>query len=190
MGRRMRSVMASGLAVVLASGCASTTKVPVHGRQVTVLQEGDAPKLEGELVTVDSQSLWVEEEDEIVGVPLPSVREVRVKRHGMDGGAAGMWSLLGGLTTGGLMAGACASADGGSCGAVGLVVAGLWVVVGLLSAGSMERSSRLDLWKPTPEELREFARLPQGWPESFRAPTLDSGAKGDTDTEGKTVAVE
>ena len=190
MSRRSRSVWASALAALLATGCASTTKVPIHGRHVTVLQDGEEARVEGELVTVDSRSLWVEQEEELVEVPLPSVREVRVKQHGLDGGAAGMWSLLGGLGTGGVLAGACASAEGENCGVVGLVVAGLWVVAGLLAAPSMEASSRIDLWKPTPEQIREFARLPQGWPESFRAPTLGSPANDDSDAGGGPNGVE
>ena len=36
----------------------------------------------------------------------------------------------------------------------------------------MKSSSRLDLWRPTPEALRPFARFPQGLPEGLRLPTL------------------
>jgi len=175
---RRRPIVASGLALLLATGCATAPKVPVRGRSVTVVTEGEETNVKGELLTVGSDSLWVEASDGVVEVPLPSVREVRVKRHGLDKGAAFKWALIGGAVTGGAMTGACASVEGADgCGWVGLIVAGLWLLAGAAAAGSMESSSRLDLWRPTAEQLRAFARLPQGWPESLRSPTLGSASK-------------
>jgi hypothetical protein len=36
----------------------------------------------------------------------------------------------------------------------------------------MESSSRIDLWKPTQEQLRPFARFPQGLPEGLAPESL------------------
>ena len=180
---RGRSIVVWGMTLLLATGCATAPKVPIHGRSVTVVTEGGDEKVKGELLTVDSDSLWVQASDGVVEVPLPSVREVRVKRHGFGKDAAFQWALIGGGVTGGALAGACASAGADGCGWVGLIVAGLWLLAGAAAAGSMESSSRLDLWHPTPEQLRAFARLPQGWPESLRAPTLGSASKAEAEAD-------
>jgi hypothetical protein len=156
------------VALVMATGCASTPKVPVVGRAVTVVPESEGREVKGELLTVGPDRLWVREKSGVTEVPLPAVREVRVKRHGFGARRALTWALLGGLATGGVLTGACASVEGtGNCGTVGLAVVGVWLLVGALAAPSMESSSRIDLWKPTPGQLRPFARLPQGLPEGL-----------------------
>jgi hypothetical protein len=158
----------------MATGCATTPNVPVVGRSVTVVpNSGEEPDVRGELLAVEEDRLWVRDEDELMEVPLSTVREVRVKQHDFDGGRALQWALLGGVATGGALAGACGSVEGTeNCGVVGLVVAGAWVLVGALAASSMEASSRLELGHPRPEDLRPFARLPQGLPPALRPPTL------------------
>ncbi len=166
--RRRQRLVATGAAVLLASGCASTPKVPVVGRAVTVVPDGDGPRVKGELLAVGPDRLWVREEKGVAEVRLPTVREVRVKRHGFGARAALTWALLGGLVTGAVLAAACASLeDAGNCGGVGLGVAGAWLLVGAMAAPSMESSSRIELRRPTPEDLRPFARLPQGLPEGL-----------------------
>ena len=182
--RRGRSVVASGMAVLLTTGCATAPKVPVHGRTVTVVTGPEDEKVKGELLTVGSDSLWVRASEGVVEVPLPSVQEVRVQRHGFDKSEAFKWALIGGLATGGAMAGACATVDGASgCGWIGLIFGGAWLLVGAVAAPSIGSSSRLELHHPTEEELRAFARLPQGWPESLRAPTLGSAPKAEAEAD-------
>jgi len=162
---------------VMTTGCASTPKVPVVGRAVTVVPEGDEPKVKGELLAVGPDRLWVREEEGVAEVHLPEVREIRVKRHGFNAHAALGWALLGGLVTGGILAAACASVeDANNCGGVGLAVTGAWLLVGAAAAPSMESSSRLKLWKPTAEDLRPFARLPQGLPEGLAPEALGADA--------------
>jgi hypothetical protein len=167
MRRRPRRV-ALAVILVTTTGCATTPKVPVVGRTVTVVPEAGEPRLKGELLAVGPSRLWVRGEDGVAEIRLPRVREVRVRRHGFGARAAMTWALVGGATTGGALAGACASVeDSGNCGVVGLVVAGAWLLFGLLAAPSMESSSRIDLREPTPEQLRPFARFPQGLPEGL-----------------------
>ena len=171
--RRRRSLVAMSVALVMTTGCASTPKVPVVGRAVTVVPEGEGPKVKGELLAVGPDRLWVRERKGVAEVRLPEVREVRVKRHGFGARKALTWALLGGLVTGGMLAGACSSVEGANnCGVVGLVVAGAWLLVGAAAAPSMESSSRIDLRRPTPEDLRPFSRLPQGLPEGLRPSSL------------------
>ncbi len=158
-------LLAASVALVMTIGCASTPKVPVVGRAVTVVPDGDRPEVKGELLAVGPDRLWVRGREGVAEVHLPTVREVRVRRHGFGARRALSWALLGGLLTGGALAGACASVEGtNNCGAAGLAVAGAWLLVGALAAPSMESSSRIDLRRPSPEDLRPFARMPQGLP--------------------------
>ena len=163
--RHARKLVAAFLALLVATGCASTPKVQVLGRTVKVEPDGEGRKVKGELLVVGPERLWVRQSDEVAEVSLPAVRKVEVKRHSWDGRRAGLWSLVGGLVTGGALTGACGAADGDSCGVVGLITLGSWLLFGLLAAPSMESSSRVELARPTTEELRPFARYPQGWPE-------------------------
>jgi len=169
-----RRALAVILAAALAPGCASTLAlkdVPIGGREVTVVTEGKETKLKGELLVVDKDKLWVRTADGVRELPLGDVREVRVKRHGFGARQALIWAGVGGLATGGGMAAACSSVEGNhSCAAVGLVIGGLWLLVGGLTAPALESSSRIDYPKPTADALRPFARLPQGLPPGV-APT-------------------
>jgi hypothetical protein len=176
--RRRPRVVAIAVAFALTTGCATSPKVPVLGRSVTVVTTGEGPKVRGELLAVGPDRLWVQDEDEVTEVPLPEVREVRVRRHGYGAGAAIRFAAMGGLATGGALAGACASVEGtDNCGVAGLVVLGAWLLVGALAAPSMESSSRIELWDPTPKALRPYARLPQGLPEFLKPPTLSPVAE-------------
>lgn len=163
-----RRALAAILAAVLVPGCASTLKlqdVPVGGREVTVVTEGKKTKVKGELLVVDKDSLWLRAKDGVRELPLREVREVRVKRNGFGAHAALTWAGVGALVTGGGMAAACSSVEGSNnCAAVGLVIGGLWLLVGALTAPALESSSRIDYSKPTAEMLRPYARLPQGLP--------------------------
>ena len=180
--RRKPRFVAVGVVLIMTTGCATTPKVPVLGRTVTVVPGGEEVEVRGELLAVERDRLWVRDEDEMTEVPLSTVRAVRVKRHNHGAGKALQWALLGGVATGGALAGACSSVEGSeNCGAVGLIVAGAWLLVGLLAAPSMEASSRLELWRPGPEALRPFARLPQGLPEALRPPTLSPPAEPASD---------
>lgn len=181
--RRRSRFAAIGVALVMTTGCATTPKVPVFGRAVTVVPGDDEePEVRGELLAVEEDRLWVRDEDELMEVPLSTVREVRVKQHDFDGGRALQWALLGGVATGGVLAGACSSVEGTeNCAVFGLIVAGAWLLVGALAAPSLEASSRLELGHPRPEDLRPFARLPQGLPAALRPPTLHFPAEDPPD---------
>jgi hypothetical protein len=154
----------------VASGCAtvgarSPMDVPVVGRAVTVAMEG-GHKVKGELLAVDEGRVFIGADDGVREVPLASVREVRVKRHGFGARKALTWALVGGLATGGTLAASCASVeDAGGCMTIGAVTLGAWMAVGGLAAPAAEASSRIRLRQPDAGDLRPFARLPQGLPD-------------------------
>jgi hypothetical protein len=175
-----RRILAASLLLVIVTSCASAPKVGVYGRSVTVVTTGERAKVKGELLAVGDDRLFVREEDGVTEVPLPEVKEVKVKRHSWGARAALTWALAGGVATGGALAGACASVeDAGNCGVVGLVTVGAWLLVGALAAPGMESSSQKKLKSPRPEQLRPYARLPQGLPEGTDPASLALGPPKD-----------
>ena len=178
-GRRSLALLLA--LVVAASGCATANtdvSVPVVGRTVTVVTEPGKHEVKGELLVVEQDRLYVRAEQGVREIPLGSVREARVKRHDFGAAKAFTWSLIGGFVTGGALMGACSSVEGNDgCGGVALITLGTWLVFGLLSAPSFEASSRVQLQRPTPEELRAFARLPQGLPSGVTPAALSAAAQ-------------
>jgi len=172
--RRARRLVAALVAVLMATGCASAPKAQVVGRTVTVEPDGECGEIKGELLVVGPERLWVRQSDDVAEVALAGVRRIDVKRHPWDARRAGMWALIGGLATGGALTGACGATEADNCGVVGLITVGAWLLFGLVAAPSMESSSRLELSRPTADELRPFARLPQGWPEGVAPADLAS----------------
>ena len=182
--------LAAFVALLLVPGCATTNtdvSTPVVGRTVTLVTGPGSQKLVGELLVVEKDRLYVRAEDGVREVPLGAVSEARVKRHGFGKSKAYAWSLIGGLVTGGALTAACSSVeDADSCGGYGLVTLGLWLGIGALSAPSFESSSRLQLWRPTLEQLQPFARLPQGLPAGVTPGSLvPAGGKAPTDKNAK-----
>jgi hypothetical protein len=163
-----RRALATLLALALVPGCATTStelNVPVIGRTVTVVTEPAREEVKGELLVVEKDRLFVRAADGVREIPLGAVREARVKRHDFGASKVFTWAVLGGLLTGGALTAACSSVeDADNCGGVGLVTLGLWLGVGALCAPSLQSSTRIKLPRPTPDELRAFARLPQGLP--------------------------
>ena len=169
----MRRSLALLLALLLTPGCATGGGgLSVHGRQVTAVEAGDGasrrPPREGELIAAEPGRIWVLGKEQVFEVPLSSIEEVRVRRHGFTSGKALLWAAIGAVVTGGLLAGACSSVEGArDCGNVFLVVGGIWMGVGALAAVSMGGSSSIAVPRPSVEDLSPYARFPQGVPEGF-----------------------
>ena len=171
-----RRLLATILSIVLAPGCATLSPdkgLPVTGRTVTLRTELNGQKIQGELLVVEKDRVYVRSKDRVHEVPIGAVREAKVKRH--DFGAKRTLVVTGvvGLVTGLAMATACDSTEGTSgCGNVAPVTLALWMAVGAACAPSMESSSRIKLEKPSPADLRKFARLPQGLPSGVTVEAL------------------
>ena len=160
-----RIVVAIAAVVLSARPAAAQERDPdVLGSQVDVsLTSGSRARLKGELVAVSADSLWVLADSALVSAPLASVFRARVKRHSLGGGAALIWGVVGGVVTGGLLTAACSSvAD--DCGGVFPAMVVPWLLFVAISAPSMESSSRIDFRRSQWQELRAYARFPQGLP--------------------------
>jgi hypothetical protein len=176
-GRRSLTALVVVVGAYLAGGCAART-TDVLGRSVTLVpkvQETGAAK--GELLAVDHDRIWVRTKDGVRDFDPATLREVRVRRHGLTGSWARRWGLVGGLVSGVALTAACASVEGnssGGCAAVGGVVGGLWVAVGLASSPGLESSSRLRL-DPGASDLKSYARFPAGFPAGLTPTQLSAG---------------
>ncbi len=160
-------IVAAALSVCLA-GCATTRPaVSVLGRPVEIRPSNDRERAKGELLAVGPTQLWVMERSGVREVPLANVDQVRVKRHEWNGKRAMIWALIGALVTGAALTASCTSVEGASCGSVAPSVAGTWLVLGGLSAVSLDGSSALRVNGPRFEALRPYARFPQGLPEGL-----------------------
>ena len=78
----------------------------VRGYRVTVDVIQDRP-LQGELLTVNGDSIWVLADGTPAAVALADIEGVRIKKHGLGPTEAMLWSVVGGAVTGGALAAAC-----------------------------------------------------------------------------------
>jgi hypothetical protein len=164
-------------AVLVGGGCGARTS-DVLGRSVTLVpNEEGSPKAKGELLAVDEGRIWVRTKDGVRDFDATSLREVRVRRHNLTGGWAVRWGLVGGLASGVAMAAACSSVEGNDssgCTRTGAVWGGLWALVGLLAAPSLDGSSQIAV-DPQSDRLRPYARLPAGLPKGVDPQSLVQG---------------
>lgn len=138
----------------------------VHGAEIRVLQQsGD--RLRGELLAVEDDRLWLLGADQIVRTPLlPDIRRVEMDRHGFGSRRIITWTAVAGGVTGAALFGACLSVeDAGGCAGYSLVWVATWAGIGALS-GLVARPTRR-VGPHALEELRPWARFPQGLPADF-----------------------
>jgi hypothetical protein len=143
------------------------------GRPVQVQTSGERKPSAGELVALDEDQLLLRDAQGPRRLAMAEVEKVRVQRTGLTSKTGYQWTLMGALLTGAGLAASCTSVSGNSCARVGAVTAGAWLVFGGLAAVTMDRSSYTTLRKPTVEQLKPYARFPQGLPPGFdlRLPT-------------------
>jgi len=161
--------LASPLVVTtLLSACATTEQTPsVLGRSVVVVPQAQGPKVRGELLAVAEDQVVLQTKEGLHNVPIPQIREVRVRRHWFDSRRAWTWTLIGALVSGVGLGAACSSVEGeDNCAARGFILGALpWLVFGGLS--SLDQSAFLTVDGREGDRLRPFARYPQGLPSGF-----------------------
>jgi hypothetical protein len=137
------------------------------------LQLPDGPRLGGELLAVQPDSMWIMVKGAGRAIPLAGLRTVQVRRRGLDAGAILTWTAVGGAVTGAVLAAACASvaSEGDiSCNSIFVSTLVVWGVFGggvALLAGSPHRQL-----PPEPAVLAPYARFPQGLPRGFLVDSL------------------
>ena len=161
----------------LASGAARAQRPSsVLGRRLDLTLVG-SQRLSGELLAVERDSLWLLlSGDHMRAVPLGNIMRAQVPARGLTAGGVLVWTLVGGLVSGGLLTAACNSVDGSGCEAVFPAVFLSWGVVGGLSAAAMS-GSRAGPVRIEAGSLRPYARFPQGLPDRFAPATTPSTAE-------------
>lgn len=150
-------------------------KVPVMGNKVKVdyiqIEEKKGKKkekreiAEGELLAVSPDTLYVSGNKYISGeqgvfaIENVSVRKIEVELYPSGSGKVVLWTVLGTLST----------ASHG----IGLILsAPVWIIVGTICSATLSASNDREFsqfefeW----EELRQYARYPQGLPPNFQPP--------------------
>ena len=170
MTRHSRGMIHAMVAVTLTS-CA-TARPPVFGRPIEITPTtGQEASARGELLAVGETGLWLLEAKGVREIPFAEIRRVRVGLHGLNGRTAGTWAGAGAVGTIGALAVACSQVEGTSCGPLALLAIP-WALVGIPSASSLEKSSRVFVGPENREALVPYARFPQGLPEGLDPQSL------------------
>lgn len=138
----------------------SVSEVPVRGFHVDV--EGAFETVSGELIAVDPGYIHVnvaEDDQQLKMVPVPRehVRAAYVAVRASAAGGLGAWTGMG-----------CAStvSHGGF-----LVFSGpIWLVTGITSTVAESDASKAEALQGDLDQLYQYARFPQGLPESWGGP--------------------
>ncbi len=170
MRRPHRGIVHSIIAVTLTS-CA-TGRPPVFGRPIEITPTtGQEASNRGELLAVGESGLWLLEAKGVREIPFAEIQRVRVGLHGLNGRTAWTWAGAGAIGTIGALAVACSEVEGNSCGPLALLAIP-WALVGIPSAASLEKSSRVFLRPEDRDALAPYARFPQGLPEGVDPQSL------------------
>jgi hypothetical protein len=166
-GRNYFAILAALAAMVL--GCASAPTHPpdtlpdpdevggaVFGGWIEIEYgpKKDKKQVVGELLAVDSVRVYVLREDAMRVVPIDSVREARLTWYDSHGGGVAAAAALGTLTT-------------ISNGAFLVFTAPMWMIGGTIAAHSQYHAPVVKTPKTPWEEVRPYARFPQGLPPGF-----------------------
>jgi len=145
----------------------SRQPVTVLGHSVRITPSERDSASSGELIAVSAESVWVAPGAEIVSVPWSRVGRLQVRLSNVNGGGAMAYSVVMGLLTGGALFAACSQVEDTECAVVLPGVLGMWLLLGALSAMTIESSSQKALGAAQWEALRAYARFPQGLPDSL-----------------------
>jgi hypothetical protein len=138
---------------------------PILGYHV-VLRDDAGVWGTGELIAVSPDSLWLLDDDALSAFPLARMRRVDVRESSFSAGTALLWSLAAGLISGAALTAACESVSG-DCGAVLPTVLLSWTFFGTIGGLAVQPSRYTELPAPAADQLRPYARFPQGMPDSF-----------------------
>jgi len=137
-----------------------------HGAEIRILMDR-GERIQGELLAVEGGRLWYLASDESLrSASAPDISRVEIQRHPLGSRRIFRWTAVtGGVTSLGMM-GACTSvSDGGGCAAFTAVWALAWAGVGGLAWAAARPTRRVG--GEALEDLRPWARFPQGLPEGF-----------------------
>jgi hypothetical protein len=135
----------------------------IMGRHATV--DLHTSTVEGELLSVTPDSLWVLTEGEVAGLALSEVEDVDVRMHSFGARRMTAWTVIAGLGSAVALTLACNSVDGATnnCGGVFASWTLGWALIGGIAGAALSSTSHRSL-PPVPGALRPYTRYPQGTP--------------------------
>lgn len=153
-------------------------EVPVHGHQVVVFTgaDGDGPRVEGELMAVDEEAVWVLDAatGELRGLPRANVAEVAVRLHDTRAVGAGLWGGIGLTST-------------LSHGYWLVISAPVWAITSIPTTVAESRSATGYVTDDGLDALFQFARFPQGLPRTEPAGPIEPVEHGAESAAGLSV---
>jgi hypothetical protein len=166
MSGRARTGVVALLVSLMGAGCATTTapagylpdtravQTNVYGGWIDVMVQGGAGprRVTGELIAATRDTLWVLSGAGVGSVvPTSTVLGGELVAYDSEAGGVAAGALTGVLST-------------LSNGALLLITAPAWIIVGAAAAGAQSRLPITNLPPATWEDLASFARFPQGLP--------------------------
>jgi hypothetical protein len=128
--------------------------------------------VEGELIAVDPDTVFVLREAALVALPKTAVRNAQLFAYDAQWGGLAWWGVIGTLST---------ISNGGFL----LLTAPLWIITSTATTASRSRAPRVELAEQGDRwaVMRLYARFPPGLPpgldrQSLRPSSRQSGAKG------------
>ena len=116
-------------------------------------------RVDGELIAVSADSVWVLSKDQALVIPTADVMAGKLTAYAAQKGALATWATLGTLST-------------LSNGLFLIFTAPMWIIGGSLSVGNETRAPVRKSPPLTWGELAPFARFPQGMPEGMDLSSL------------------
>lgn len=150
-------------AVLLGSGCASTgaprdwlpnaelAGIWTNGGWATLRQAGETQNVEGELIALQADTVFVLTTDGLRAVPIGDGDYLRVAGYDSEWGGIAGWTVTGTLST-------------ATHGFYLVLTAPLWILVGTSSAAVASWAPIMRYPACDLEELAAYARFPQGMP--------------------------
>lgn len=165
----MRTLAArSTLLMILAA--APLAAQPIGGHQVAVKLRSTAGTLNGELLAVTPDSVWVMARDgQTMNAAVTDIGRILVQRYKHRPAVALSVGSAVGLVSGLALTAACSSVEDVSCGGVLLISLLSGVLVGGLAAHSIQSGRYREI---PPGAMAPYARFPQGPPPGVDLNTL------------------
>lgn len=116
-------------------------------------------RVEGELIAVSADSVWVLDRDQTLGIPTVDVKSGKLTAYTAQKGALKTWVVVGALST---------LSNGGFL----IFTAPMWIIGGSLAVGGESRAPERKSPPLGWGELAPFARFPQSMPEGIDLSTL------------------
>lgn len=168
---------------LLTSSCMAAKATPSSlGRRVSSFYgtPNKPLRLDGELIAVGRDTLWVRGEAGVMRLPLADVQRVRMERHALTPARGFRWAMILGVATGAALSISCSNyhaqeGDSGSCGKMFTNTVLISAVVGGFFSVPLSSSAYQTTVAPNWNELTPFARFPQGLPQLPQQMLLDEG---------------